>query len=487
MKRLQWYTKILTSIKGRLFVLYSLLFAFNFFSHAIFVGCVEKFEKNKPEEIPQAKNKSDSHFLEYIPFLPRSRSLLFKDSSQDLVLGELSPFKCDDKKNTAKPSDQISFTTTLHSNFIDDTIIISADPEEGESLKYSIKNHNYSVKDKDLRERFLSLACGLQESKEDKISLKKDDVKILEEVVIAGTTGCISAEALSSGWRCVLPKSNAISAGAIEKNLIDLQGSLLRNYKRLPYTFARKVAVSLLLARALDKEDENDHKGFCNLISDGGAVLPIAIGSENFYKYYCKEPFTRPKELGGTVLNMALNEINIMNILMQKHTKIGLLSIKLPGAGSADVREYLVQVIPGKDVEVGLSEELKNIAKEHAAKSSATNPKGCWHPLFGIGTLDYSSAHKLAMIDASEEACLKLPGSQKNDEQILTSITASELEFRVARGRSKIIRLPLGHYTYKVFVDTSFENNTSPPKAIFDGAFIWDDSKNQHTLSQIIN
>ena len=81
---------------------------------------------------------------------------------------------------------------------------------------------------------------------------------------------------------------------------------------------------------------------------------------------------------------------------------------------------------------------------------------GCWHPLYSGHAEEMAQANKLGLIPKAQTTCTStlsieyLNRLDKKTENYIRESIASETEFPITNGRTKIIRLPKGAYRYAI-------------------------------------
>ncbi len=228
-----------------------------------------------------------------------------------------------------------------------------------------------------------------------------------------------------------------------------LKKKLLRKWSRHPYLLARKLSIGFQMAKAVQSKSDEDLNRVCSVIrSSLNAELPFAISMDRWQNTACNESLDsgRRRSVVLSGLKDVIKEQEFLLESFHKNSRKGLISVRIPRSQN-----------PAKDYWVSLEPTELNVDKdENQLQESIETIIGCWHPLYSSNPKYLLQAKRLNISSSKDSQCIssltkpelqKL--SDKSDVYIRESI-ASETEFPITNGRSKIIRLPKGDYRYAI-------------------------------------
>ncbi len=276
------------------------------------------------------------------------------------------------------------------------------------------------------------------------------------------------------GLFCHLPEANKV--GDTEKHLRSIRKTMIRRWSRQPYILTRRVSVAIELAEALGSnrtESELDH--LCKMIrSSKPNELPLALSTSAWQEAVCSNQLVNNRTAAASIgLLKATSEIEFFKKLYEHSSKLGLLTIKIP-RDQTPSKDLLVTLIPSEKVKSNLLAELS--PSQHQ----------CWHPLFGVQSQALSVANYLNITSSTEGRSCNQPELDsrfaKNNKQYLSDSITSETEFVITNGRSKILRLPNGEYTYKIQPHSNKIGDEPAPTVSSQGSIVWKNRRPQATI-----
>jgi len=278
------------------------------------------------------------------------------------------------------------------------------------------------------------------------------------------------------GLYCQLPEAN--QPKEVSNHLRTIRKTMIRHWSRQPYILTRRVSVTIELAESLASARpgiELDH--LCRVIhSSKPNELPLALSTPSWYESVCEnKTSTNRLAAASTGLLKATSEIEFFKKLYERTSKLGLLTIKIPRDQSPS-KDLLITLVPSEDVKSSLMEEL-----------SPSQPQ-CWHPLFGAQSQKLAIANYLNITSPKEvkscnQEALSIEFKDVNNMYMADSIT-SETEFIITNGRSKVLRLPNGEYTYKIQPHSNKIGDDPEPTISSEGSIVWKNKRPQATIKK---
>lgn len=244
------------------------------------------------------------------------------------------------------------------------------------------------------------------------------------------------------GYWCHLPE---MKLSQVNSRFKKLQKKLVRSWKRHPYLLARRIAISKKLARSLRaSEPEKEFLRFCNVVKHSvPEELPLALRSSRWFDATCLSQSAHREKAILNGLHEAEKEIHFLMQEIRSGSRLGVISIRIPHDQSPS-RDYWVSLKPLTPSEGPSSKPLAAQQKRAGLN---------WHPLYET-TRSASIAARLQVLAPPSKPNLEM--SIYADNYVRNSI-ASETEFAISNGRSKVLRLPSGSYEYTVRSYTSSE------------------------------
>lgn len=306
----------------------------------------------------------------------------------------------------------------------------------------------------------LHSVCQTHSTEKDKRLVGNADMKTqIESWLTSIAPECHFTEIKSEGWYCELP-TGAVSLAADELKII--QKTMIERWNRQPYLFTRRLAIASNLANVLGAADPSAGLDrLCKIISFSlPQELPMVFNSRRWQGELCNE--NTPNRMAVAVFGLfkAQQELEFLKLLFERTSSLGTLIVSLPRPpGNEDISNLWVSLRPAQEVTDRLAEESARIwnTEEGGDKNQASiKPNVCWHPVFSDSSDLMQLAQYVGIAGNTEKAiCMAFPANLTSDRPIsppryLAESIASETEFVLTNGHSKVLRLPQGTYTYNI-------------------------------------
>lgn len=287
---------------------------------------------------------------------------------------------------------------------------------------------------------------------------------------------CRSIDVTSEGWSCSLSSLMPQSAIIVVE---EFQQAMIRRWSRQPYVLARRAGVTMTLAKAATNltNDVNIHK-FCRLLQFSlPEELPLVMTSSRWQKSLCdgNEKYRREAAFHG--LAKAVEELSMIRQLYESTSKVGMFSIKIPGADIpgqvlSGLQPLRITITPEQEV----TDRLIEVAESVLGSPQPESRKGritaslkppivpaleqrqpqCWHPMFSDSRALMRVADGMRLTGDGFKGECKIDGGPSEGpdplaKYLMESLT-SETEFVMDNGQTKLLRLPEGEYQYTVEV-----------------------------------
>lgn len=300
----------------------------------------------------------------------------------------------------------------------------------------------------------------------------------VERTIAAISPDCSNVEATVDGWRCslktLMPQSAIVQVE-------DLQIAMIKSWSRQPYIIARKAGVTMSLAKIATNFAADDSLGkFCKLLQFSlPEELPLIMTSPSWQKALCDGEEKNRRELTFHGLAKAVEELSILRQLYENTSKVGIFSVKIPdkdipGRTAGGPQPFRILISPEQEVTDHLVEVASTLLGRpmnasgrrlrHTASTQTLPPPitvarkpSCWHPVFSdTPTLLHVAEGMRLTGDGFKGECkvekAATAGSQEALAKYLMQSLASESEFVMDNGQSKLLRMPEGSYKYTVQV-----------------------------------
>lgn len=263
---------------------------------------------------------------------------------------------------------------------------------------------------------------------------------------------CQFAAPLVYGWQCKLP---TLEADLAEREIASIRKNMITRWTHKPYVLTRRLSLSYNLALALkDKDINRSLNQICKVIAASLPVeLPAAMTSIRWQAAVCHGQGVNREEAALVGLAKALDEIEKLRTLFEQTSRLGVLLVRLPREQVPN-RDLWVSLKPAQGVTDAMVQETRAIHKTEMLGTVSA----CWHPIFGEDPNLLRLAEELDLSgDTKDIKCLSSPATKPplrnfftNPERYIAESITSETEFVLTNGLSKILRLPIGMYTYTV-------------------------------------
>ena len=329
----------------------------------------------------------------------------------------------------------------------------------------------------------------------------------VERTIAAISPDCSNVEATTEGWRCslktIMPQSAIVQVE-------DLQVAMIKRWSRQPYIIARKAGVTMSLAKIANNFATDDSLGkFCKLLQFSlPEELPLVMTSPSWQKALCDGEEKNRRELSFHGLAKAVEELSILRQLYENTSKVGVFSVRIPdkdipGRAAGGPQPFRILISPEQEVTDHLVEVASTLLGRpmnssgrrlrHTASTAVAAPiaiarkPSCWHPVFSDTPALLRVAEGMRLTgDGFKGECktekAATAGSQEALAKYLMQSLASESEFVMDNGQSKLLRMPEGNYKYTVQVlpqnpiDAEESAEDSAPET--HGDIIWGTAKN---------
>jgi hypothetical protein len=301
-----------------------------------------------------------------------------------------------------------------------------------------------------IKDRVNTLVCASKEVGKTTAEITTESFDQIREFLESVGPDCEQITAKKMGWFC---KVASVDPESAKQELIGVRTAMIRKWSRQPYLLARRLAVGIQIANALQSDRvEKSLDTFCNIIKDNlPQEVPIVMTSKKWQNALCTKESEFRVEAAMFGLAKTINEIDFMRQLFEATSKLGSLTIRVPKDVSPS-GQFFVQLKPQADVNGNLASASLKLWKTDGTAEEPQRP--CWHPLFMETPQLMEIAINLAMAGDSTRALCDRAKPSIASEQYLESYLAdsitSETEFVVSNGRAKVLRLPTGEYSYTV-------------------------------------
>ena len=333
------------------------------------------------------------------------------------------------------------------------------------------------------KEVFLNAACDQLASAPaaTAVTATADMEKTLGTWAAALAPDCaVDFDQAAGGWSCQLPQADPKKALTTLKKI---RTAMIRQWSRQPYLLSRRVAVAVAFGEALlDASPHRRLDTLCHIVEASlAAELPAVMSSSRWRAGLCTREDLPPSPHRLTLarfgLGKAVAEIEFLKKLFERSSRLGRLTVRIP-KGQLPHRRLWVTLQPREEVNSALAKETARIWA-HGERPSL--PASCWHPLFGDSAPLMTLARQLALTgDLTGLSCMETLQNQsrKRTERYLAESIASETEFVISNGRSKLLRLPQGNYQYTIQTlppnPDLWGTDSDPHGPVSKGTIAWD-------------
>ena len=283
----------------------------------------------------------------------------------------------------------------------------------------------------------LKSICKQITDNQKQVNLDRIDTTELQKLFSTISPGCTITADQGTNLVCEYEHN---SAAASSRTIKAIQEKLIKRWNRHPYLLARRVAITQQLATSVIANDPIEMIKMCRLVGQSlPDELPLAMRSGVWADYSCKQPASPPVAAHLIVLDAAIREIELLTNALSSSSRLGYLTVKIDRS-TTTVKDFWVTLKPVIAIEDDESSEPD------------LNGLEAWHPLFNHPSKATKLGMNLGIINTakSPEAETTTADLSESTQRYVKNSVASETEFTVSNGRSKLLRLPIGTYTYTI-------------------------------------
>ncbi len=307
-------------------------------------------------------------------------------------------------------------------------------------LQIKVSPQRYMVKYDQIPQALLN--AKLCESKEDSsVSFAKDSPttkEILRPLQLLAPD-CRFDWTESHGLNCEIRHPGEAEVLA---NLETLKKNMTTKWNHQPYLLIRRLTLATQMLQAIQKGDKKGElEKVCRIIHFSlPHELPLSFRSKLWQDKVCQgKENDRDAALIG--LQEAAKEIQVLSRRIEDASLVGLFTLSIPRDQST-AKEYWISLQPIETPYISSTDQPNQALP-------------CvWHPLFFEQSENQLIAIDLDLVlHNSQSTCAAAPGlvgAHKQADIYVRSSVASEMEFQIANGQSKQLRLPTGEYQYSV-------------------------------------
>ncbi len=230
--------------------------------------------------------------------------------------------------------------------------------------------------------------------------------------------------------------------GDIRSRLDQLTKNMSTKWNHQPYLLIRRMTLTRQLLDASQIRDEfKSVQKFCRVIAYSlPHELPLAFRSQSWQNKVCREK-TPDQDLIFIGLDQSVKEIESLAHRIEDSSLVGTFTLAVPHDKSP-VKEYWITLQP-MDQPLVVKIDDKGL-----------NP--CvWHPIFADQVDKALIAMDLGQLKSptGKSFCAPVPDlakAMKDSDHYIRASIASEMEFPIVNGQSKLLRLPTGDYKFSI-------------------------------------
>jgi hypothetical protein len=312
--------------------------------------------------------------------------------------------------------------------------------KKSQELDIKVHPQRYTVKyDHIPKDLAAALLCEQQE--ESSITFAKESAAardILQPLQILAPD-CKFEWTEQQGLICQLPRPTDAEVFA---SLETIKRNMTTKWNHQPYLLIRRLTLTSQLLDAIEKpEKRGELDKVCRIMRFSlPNELPLSFRSKLWQDKVCQGK-NRDRDAALLAVQESAQEIQSLSRRIEDASLVGLFTLSIPRAQSM-AKGYLVTLQPIEEPYI----------------SSADQPNSSlscvWHPLFSEQMDHQLIAMDLEMVESKGlSTCAASPGlvnAYRDANVYVRSSVASEMEFQIANGQSKKLRLPTGDYQYSV-------------------------------------
>jgi hypothetical protein len=238
---------------------------------------------------------------------------------------------------------------------------------------------------------------------------------------------------------CIIPHNGEDD---IRSRLDQLTRNMSTKWNHQPYLLIRRLTLTKqLLDASQQNEDAKGMYKFCRIIEFSlPHELPLAFRAQSWQSKVCHDKSPN-KDLILIGLDQATREIESLAHRIEDTSLVGTFTLAVPHDKSP-VKEYWISLQP-----MDLPVLDKN---DSSAQNSCV-----WHPIFADQMDKALIAMDLGQIKSTsgKSFCSPIPDlakAMKESDHYIRASIASEMEFPIVNGQSKLLRLPTGDYKFSI-------------------------------------
>lgn|GEM_PF-1986115 len=256
-------------------------------------------------------------------------------------------------------------------------------------------------------------------------------------------------------WYCHI---DAVDGELADREIRELQSTIIRRWSRLPYILTRRLAIAHYLAQVYASGGNAKIENFCRILSNSiPEEMPLVFSATRWQQSVCGQNLldTQRREAATVGLSKALGEIELLRQLFEQSSNLGMLTLRLPKDMMTPTKEFWLSLTPKEDVTENLAKLSAKIYSESTSATKDPVTTGCWHPIFGSEPPKLVLAKQLDLVGtAPSSACTDVTVSKVepnfNPHRYLAESITSETEFVLNNFSSILLRLPIGSYAISV-------------------------------------
>jgi hypothetical protein len=349
--------------------------------------------------------------------------------------------------------------------------ITTKNPPVDGAVRIDVDDRSYIIRPPTgIDERIAADACiSMDQNQTSHLATNNDSVAYFSSILKLLAPDCDFRPLVDGEWHCNI---DAVEASLAEREIRELQSTIVRRWSRLPYILTRRLAVSQSLANAVSHSAKMP--SFCKILDFSiPEELPLVFSSLRWRQAVCGNSSDEQRSEAATIgLSKALNEIELLRQLFEQSSNLGMMTLRLPKELETPTREFWISLAPHQDVAENLAKLSARIWAENVASSNKGQEitTGCWHPIFGSEHAKLLLAKQLDLVGtAGANLCTDItampPEVSDDPHRYLAGSITSETEFVLNNHGSILLRLPIGSYDVQLrhHIPANDDWETDPP------------------------
>jgi hypothetical protein len=391
--------------------------------------------------------------------------------AQPTTLASILKSSCVSKSETSLLPDT-SWLIEIDSSFGNSEVkITTKNPPVDGAVRIDVDDRSYIIRPPTgIDERIAADACqSMDQNKTSHLAANNDSVEYFSSILRLLAPDCDFRPLQDGKWHCNI---DAVEASLAEREIRELQSTIVRRWSRLPYILTRRLAVSQSLAQAVTQPSKMP--SFCKILDFSiPEELPLVFSSLRWRQAVCGNSSEDQRYEAATIgLSKALNEIELLRQLFEQSSNLGMMTIRLPKDFETPTREFWISLAPNQDVAENLAKLSARIWAENVAGANKGQEitTGCWHPIFGSEHAKLLLAKQLDLVGtAGANLCTDItampPEVSDDPHRYLAGSITSETEFVLNNHASILLRLPVGSYEVQLrhHIPANDDWETDPP------------------------